>query len=46
MHQSKARDETGRKVRFYMALGLVAAATLMAAVGPSAYGSRIKASRP
>ena len=29
MHQSKARDETGRKVQFYMALGLVAAATLM-----------------
>jgi hypothetical protein len=29
MHQPKARDETGRRVRFYMALGLVAAATLM-----------------
>ena len=29
MHQSKARDETGRRVQFYMALGLVAAATLM-----------------
>src|SRR5580693_10725746 len=29
MHQSKAQDETGRRVRFYMALGLVAAATLM-----------------
>ena len=29
MHQPKARGETGRRVRFYMALGLVAAATLM-----------------
>src|ERR1700732_1753713 len=29
MHQPKWRGETGRKVRFYMALGLVAAATLM-----------------
>src|ERR1700747_731568 len=29
MHQSKARDETGRRVQFYMALGLVTAATLM-----------------
>ena len=29
MYQSKARGETGGKVRFYMALGLVAAATLM-----------------
>ena len=29
MHQSKALGETGRRVRFYMALGLVAAATLM-----------------
>ena len=29
MHQPKVRGETGRRVRFYMALGLVAAATLM-----------------
>ena len=29
MHQPKARDETGRRVRFYGALGLVTAATLM-----------------
>ena len=29
MHQPKARDETGRRVRFYAALGLVTAATLM-----------------
>ena len=29
MHQSKALGETGRRVRFYKALGLVAAATLM-----------------
>src|SRR4029077_13822479 len=29
MHQSKAQDETGRRVQFYMALGVVAAATLM-----------------
>jgi hypothetical protein len=29
MHRPKARGETGRRVRFYMALGLVAAATLM-----------------
>ena len=29
MHQAKARDETGRRVRFYVALGLVTAATLM-----------------
>jgi len=29
MHQSKAQDETGRRVQFYRALGLVAAATLM-----------------
>src|SRR4029078_6275019 len=29
MHQPKARGETGRRVRFYVALGLVAAATLM-----------------
>jgi hypothetical protein len=29
MHQPKALGETGRRVRFYMALGLVAAATLM-----------------
>jgi hypothetical protein len=29
MHQSKARGETGRRVRFYVALGLVTAATLM-----------------
>ena len=29
MHQLKARDETGRRVRFYAALGLVTAATLM-----------------
>ena len=29
MHQPKARSEAGRRVRFYMALGLVAAATLM-----------------
>ena len=29
MHQSKALGETGRRVRFYTALGLVAAATLM-----------------
>ena len=31
MHLSKAklRDETGRRVRFYVALGLVTAATLM-----------------
>ncbi len=29
MHQLKARDETGRRVRFYVALGLVTAATLM-----------------
>ena len=29
MHQLKARDETGRRVRVYVALGLVTAATLM-----------------
>src|ERR1700693_3993173 len=29
MHQPKVRGETGQRVRFYMALGLVAAATLM-----------------
>ena len=29
MHQLKKRDETGRRVRFYVALGLVTAATLM-----------------
>src|SRR6185437_12156592 len=29
MHQPKARGETGRRVRFYTALGLVTAATLM-----------------
>ena len=29
MHQPKARGETGRRVRFYGALGLVTAATLM-----------------
>jgi spermidine synthase len=29
VHQLKARDETGRRVRFYAALGLVTAATLM-----------------
>src|ERR1700723_1422658 len=29
MHQPKALGEAGRRVRFYMALGLVAAATLM-----------------
>ena len=29
MHQPKARGETGRSVRFYAALGLVTAATLM-----------------
>jgi hypothetical protein len=29
MHQPKARGETGRRVRFYVALGLVTAATLM-----------------
>jgi spermidine synthase len=29
VHQLKARDETGRRVRFYGALGLVTAATLM-----------------
>ena len=29
MHQPKARDEIGRSVRFYAALGLVTAATLM-----------------
>jgi len=29
MHQPKARDKTGRRVRFYVALGLVTAATLM-----------------
>src|SRR5437762_799382 len=29
VHQPKARDETGRSVRFYAALGLVTAATLM-----------------
>ena len=29
MHQPKAPDETGRRVRFYVALGLVTAATLM-----------------
>ena len=29
MHQPKARGETGRRVQFFMALGLVAAATLM-----------------
>src|SRR4029079_5946304 len=29
MHQLKVRGETGRRVRFYMALCLVAAATLM-----------------
>src|SRR5262245_64690290 len=29
VHQLKARDETGRRVRFYVALGLVTAATLM-----------------
>ena len=29
VHQLKTRDETGRRVRFYGALGLVTAATLM-----------------
>ena len=29
MHQPEARGETGRRVRFYVALGLVTAATLM-----------------
>jgi hypothetical protein len=29
VHQPKAPDETGRRVRFYVALGLVTAATLM-----------------
>jgi len=29
MHQPKARGETGRRVRFYVALGLVTAAALM-----------------
>src|SRR5207249_10061678 len=29
VHQPKAPDKTGRKVRFYVALGLVTAATLM-----------------
>ena len=29
MHQPKTPDETGRRVRFYVALGLVSAATLM-----------------
>src|SRR5215475_6088014 len=29
MHQPKVREETGRKVRFYVAPGLVTAATLM-----------------
>ena len=29
MHQPKARGETGRGVRFYVALGVVTAATLM-----------------
>src|SRR5262245_1696961 len=29
VHQLKKRDETGRRVRFYVALGLVTAATLM-----------------
>ena len=29
MHQPKAPDETGRRVLFYVALGLVTAATLM-----------------
>src|SRR6266436_3455449 len=29
VHQPKAPDKTGRKVRFYAALGLVTAATLM-----------------
>src|SRR6476659_2151391 len=29
MHQPKALGETGRRVRFYLALGLVTAATLM-----------------
>src|SRR5438552_761869 len=29
MHQPKARDKTGRRVQFYVALGLVTAATLM-----------------
>jgi hypothetical protein len=29
VHQLKARDDTGRRVRFYAALGLVTAATLM-----------------
>jgi hypothetical protein len=29
VHQPKARDEAGRRVRFYLALGLVTAATLM-----------------
>ena len=29
VHQLKARDETGRRARFYVALGLVTAATLM-----------------
>ena len=29
MHQPTARDETGRSVRFYVALGVVTAATLM-----------------
>ena len=29
MHQLKVREDSGQKVRFYSALGLVAAATLM-----------------
>src|SRR5215475_6144792 len=29
MHQPKSRDEIGRRARFYVALGLVTAATLM-----------------
>jgi uncharacterized SAM-binding protein YcdF (DUF218 family) len=29
VHQPKAPDKTGRRVRFYAALGLVTAATLM-----------------
>jgi hypothetical protein len=29
VHQPKARGEAGRRVRFYLALGLVTAATLM-----------------
>src|SRR4029450_5822015 len=29
VHQLKKRDETGRRVRFYVALGLLTAATLM-----------------